>query len=261
MANDADRGKRALENRDYPTAINLFTKALTTSQSPLWLIQRSTAYQRTGQHDLALVDADNAVLAAINRGKRELIAAGHMRRAVALHGLGRFGDARLCLVWCGKYNEKEKGLTIWSAKVKADYDKAGGETAECNQLTVKEVPEVVEEDSSDAAKDAKGNKTKDAKGNKTKDAKGNKTKDAKGKEPEVVVEELEGPKPKPMAPGLQQPAAVTQTAKEKVRHEWYQSPTTVTIEILAKGVPKDKAEVIFEQRSVSNLPPISCFEG
>ena len=33
---------------------------------------------------------------------------------------------------------------MWIAKVKADYEKAGGEEAECNKTTVKEIPEKVE---------------------------------------------------------------------------------------------------------------------
>jgi suppressor of G2 allele of SKP1 len=111
---DATKGQAALASSDYRTAISHFTKALSSQSnpSPLWLIQRSTAYQRTSQHALALADADNAVLAAHARGKRELIATAHFRRAVALHGLGRFGDARVCLLWCLKFNEKEKGYVL-----------------------------------------------------------------------------------------------------------------------------------------------------
>ena len=108
---DATKGQTALAASQYADAVTHLTKALSSQSnpSPLWLIQRSTAYQRTGQHALALADADNAVLAAHARGKRELIATSHFRRAVALHGMGRFGDARLCLLWCQKFNEKEKG--------------------------------------------------------------------------------------------------------------------------------------------------------
>jgi len=144
----------------------------------------------------------------------------------------------MCLHWCGKYNEKEKGLTIWVAKVKADYDKSGGEDAESNQTTVKEVPEVIEEVKSDSIKDAKENKAP--------------SKKAKGKEPEVVVNDSKDSQPRSVA--------IAQTPREKIRHEWYQSPTTITIEILAKGVPKDKAEVIIKQGSVSKFPFIYSFE-
>jgi suppressor of G2 allele of SKP1 len=34
---------------------------------------------------------------------------------------------------------------MWIAKVKKDYEDAGGEEAECNQITVKEIPDQVDE--------------------------------------------------------------------------------------------------------------------
>ncbi|PMD60478.1 SGS-domain-containing protein [Hyaloscypha bicolor E] len=211
---DATKGQAALASSDYPTSVSHLTKALNSQStpSPLWLIQRSTAYQRTGQHALALADADNAVLAAHARGKRELIATAHFRRAVALHGMGRYGDARLCLLWCQKFNEKEKGVTMWQAKVKADYEKAGGEEAECNKVSVKEVPD---------------------------------------KKAKVGVAKAEPEK-------AAAPAATSQTPKEKIRNEWYQSNTTVTIEIFAKGVPHD-AEVDIQEGSLEVSFPIAAF--
>lgn len=219
---DANLGQAALAKSDYPLAIQHLTRALSSQSnpSPLWLIQRSTAYQRTSQHALALADADNAVLAAHARGKRELIATGHFRRAVALHGLGRYGDARMCLIWCQKFNEKEKGVTIWMAKVKGDYEQAGGEGAECNKVEVKEIP--------DRVKEVK--------------LKGEEKPVERKKGKEKVVEKVEEK--------TNAPATMVQTPKEKIRNEWYQSNTTVTIEIFAKGVPKD-AEVNIEEGSVS----------
>jgi suppressor of G2 allele of SKP1 len=227
---DATKGQAALASSDYPTAVSHLTKALNSQStpSPLWLIQRSTAYQRTGQHALALADADNAVLAAYARGKRELIATAHFRRAVALHGMGRYGDARLCLLWCQKFNEKEKGVTMWQAKVKADYEKAGGEEAECNKVSVKEVPDKVEEVQQKIGEEGKEN-----------------VRSSKGEKAKVGVAKAEPEK-------AAAPAATSQTPKEKIRNEWYQSNTTVTIEIFAKGVPHD-AEVDIQEGSVSLL--------
>ncbi|PMD12319.1 SGS-domain-containing protein [Hyaloscypha hepaticicola] len=215
---DANLGQAALSKSEYPLAIQHLTRALSSQSnpSPLWLIQRSTAYQRTGQHALALADADNAVLAAHSRGKRELIATGHFRRAVALHGLGRYGDARMCLIWCQKFNEKEKGVTIWMAKVKGDYEGAGGEEAECNRVEVKEMPDRVEEVKQ----------------------KGDEKEDRKPAETNA-------------------PATTVQTPKEKIRNEWYQSNTTVTIEIFAKDVPKD-AEINIKEGSLEVSFPIAA---
>ncbi|KAG9229830.1 hypothetical protein BJ875DRAFT_499625 [Amylocarpus encephaloides] len=217
MSSHAGRGQDALAKGDYHAAIQYLTLALSNDgQSPLWYIQRSTAYQRTGEHELALADADNALLVAISRSRREQMATAHFRRAVALHSLKRFGDARLCLNWTRKYNEKEKALTIWIAKVKNDYEKAGGEEAEMNETTVKEVPDKPEE--------VGGKKVETA-------PKVNKKENIAPKKVEAAVT----------------PKTVTATPKEKVRQEWYQSPNSVTIEVFAKGVPKDKVEVVIEE--------------
>jgi suppressor of G2 allele of SKP1 len=241
---DIIKGQEAIKNSDYPTAIHHLTLALKNAQSPLWLIQRSTAYQRTGQHELALADADNAVIAAHSRGKRELIATAHFRRAVALHGLGRYGDARLCLLWCQKYNEKEKGVTMWQAKVKSDYDKAGGDDAECNKTTVKQMPDKVEEVAQKTPEDKKENSEPAA-------AKNDGGAASKAEPVVTVAEKTNTESAVPV------PAATVQAPKEKIRHEWYQSHSTVTIEVFAKGVPKDITEVNIQEGSV-RYPVQSC---
>lgn len=220
MATQAANGQKAIARGDYPEAIIQFTAALKTANSPLWLINRSTAYQRTGRHELALADADNAVLAAIQRARRELIATAQFRRAIALHGLKRYGDARLCLTWCRKLDQKEKSLGIWQAKATKDY-----ETAEKNGLleqtecTVKEVPDLVITVAQDSQEQSK------------------------------KAELVDVPAP------AQAVVAPAPTPKEKIRHEWYQSSSKVTITILAKGVSREQAEVAIEEGSVSVLPP------
>jgi suppressor of G2 allele of SKP1 len=156
MSTQAALGAAAIDKRDYPAAIEYLTKAIAESpNSPNYLISRSIAYQRAKNYDASLADADAAVHAAIARSRRELIGTAHFRRAVALHGLGRFGDARLCLAWCMQKNPKEKALTMWQAKVKMDYENAGGEEAECNKCTVKEIPNK-QAAVTPAAKDPKG---------------------------------------------------------------------------------------------------------
>lgn len=169
---------------------------------------------------LALADADNAVIGAVKRAKRELIAKAQFRRALALHGLKRYGDARMCLNWCNKINDKEKGLTLWIGVVKAAYDQAGGESAEENKITVKEIPEPVLEVSSEARNTSE--------------------KEEKGKR---KVEEVTSVQATPAVPKA--------TPKEKIRHDWYQSTQSVTIDLLAAGVAKDQVEAKFEERSVS----------
>lgn len=106
--------------------------------------------------------------------------------------------------------------------VKSAYDAAGGDDAEENQIGVKEIPDaVVEVGGEDKKEDKK----------------------EKGKEKEVMREEKES------APVV--PAPAKATPKEKIRHDWYQSNQSVTIDLLAAGVPKVQVEANFEERSVS----------
>lgn len=129
--------------------------------------------------------------------------------------MGRYGDARMCFNWCHKKNEKEKGLTIWLAKVKSDYEKAGGEEAQCNKMTVKEVPDKVEE-----------------------------VENVNGKREHAKKENVPAALSTPLAP----------KSKDKIRHEWYQSGPQVSLTIFAKGVPKEKAEIIIEEDNVYLTP-------
>jgi len=124
---------------------------------------------------------------------------------------------------------------VWQAKVKGDYEKAGGEDAECNQVTVKEMPDKVEE-------------VKQTSGGEKENIKPLKVDKGKGK---VVEDKAE--------PVKAAPATTNQTPKDKIRNEWYQSNTTVTIEIFAKGVPKD-AEVDIQEGSVSFLRILFYFQ-
>lgn len=142
-----------------------------------------------------------------------MIATAELRRGIALYSLGRLGDARLCFNWARKYNEKEKGLTMWLGKVAKEYDAKGGEGAESNKTTVAEIP----------------------------DKKAVEKKEVKPKVAEATTTTVP----------VDAPKTVTATPKEKIRHEWYQSTNSVTIEVFAKGVPKDKAEVLIEEGSVS----------
>ncbi|BFZ64863.1 Small glutamine-rich tetratricopeptide repeat-containing protein 2 [Saitoella coloradoensis] len=56
------QGNAAMSRRDYPTAIALYTEALTlTPSNPIYLSNRAAAYSQSGQQDLAAADAQTAV--------------------------------------------------------------------------------------------------------------------------------------------------------------------------------------------------------
>jgi suppressor of G2 allele of SKP1 len=141
MANEAARGKKALEAKKYDEAITEFTAALKASPtSPDYLIQRSTAYHRTNNFTAALADANNAVINAQKRAKRELIIEAQFRRGCALYGLERFGDALFVFDIVKRMDEKHKMVAIWIQKTKTTLEKLdeGDEKKQCN---VQETPD------------------------------------------------------------------------------------------------------------------------
>ncbi|KAB8360643.1 hypothetical protein FH972_024381 [Carpinus fangiana] len=115
----AQRGEVALKEGNPTAAIEYYTKALSsTPTSPVYYVKRSIAYHRTRDYESALVDAECSILAALKRGKRELIAEAQLRRAVTLAAMDRIQDAHICYELAHKYGYKGKDLEIHEAKLK-----------------------------------------------------------------------------------------------------------------------------------------------
>ena len=226
----ASLGKKALADSNYEAAITHYTAALKQSPtSPVYLIQRSTAYQRSKQYSEALRDASRAVLEARKRAKREQIVEAQFRRGIALYMLERYGDAEFVLGVVKRMDEKFKGLELWINKTKLTMSKADEEKKLCR---VKEVPE--EGEGEDADIEASGEPV--------------------AEEPEVSTANgastQQAPAPAPTAQPQQTPA-------DKIRHEWYQNGQNVYFTLLAKGVPTDKAQIEFTPRSLSISYPLA----
>lgn len=219
----AARGKKALAESKYDAAIADFTAALKVSPtSPDYLIQRSTANQRAKKYTEALTDANNAVCNAQKRAKRELIVEAQFRRGCALYSLERYGDAEFVFGVVKRMNEKHKMLPTWAQKTKMALEKLGpdDEKRKCN---VKETPELEESTSVGSSTNKPATNGRTSSGNGT----------------------------------TSTPVAPQQTAPDKIRHEWYQNSQNVYFTLLAKGVPKDKAQVDIQQRSLSISFPLT----
>lgn len=231
MAN-AHRGEAALKASEWTQAIDLFTKAIAESPtSPVYHIHRSTAYQKTRQYDLALSDADKAVVFAQQRAKRELIAQAQLKRVVPLFFLKRYGDARACLAWAKKMDEKEKMIAVWEGQVEARAKKLN-EGDDALKVTVLETPEV--------------NVSKVALKSATTMSATNGISLNSGNTSTLVT----------AAASTKDPTPPTQTPREKIRHDWYQDSDKVVFTLLAKGVPKDKAQIEIESTSLSISFPL-----
>ncbi|KAF1918799.1 hypothetical protein BDU57DRAFT_120536 [Ampelomyces quisqualis] len=233
----AKKGDTALSASQYTEAIQHYTDALAVNPAAVkYYIGRSTAYQRTHKYADALADAELAVVLAHKRAKRELIKDAQFRRALALFFLGRYADADYVLTIVQELDEKDKMLPTWSAKVAAKL-KDLPEEDERRNVTAKKVPDVeipaapATSTSTSASTSASKPTTSSA------DV-------ATIKSADVAV-------PKPTVP----------TPTNKIKHDWYQSSDSVTVNILAKGAPKDTTTVEFEKDSLSVSFPIAGSES
>ncbi|KAF2246210.1 SGS-domain-containing protein [Trematosphaeria pertusa] len=218
----AARGAAALSASKYDEAIKHYTDAIATNpQAVDYYIKRSTAYQRSTKYPEALADAETAVALAHKRARRELIKEAQLRRGIALYFVEQYANAEYILAIVKKLNEKEKTLAIWNMKVAAKL-KGIPEDDERRKVTAKEWPEVEVPSAPSAPKPAKS--------------------EEKGK----AKVEAAPVAPKPVVP----------TPANKIKHDWYQNNENVTLTLLAKGVPKDKATVDIDKDSLSISFPI-----
>ena len=114
-----NRGETALNAGHYAEAISHYTKAITASpEGATYYLKRSIAHQRLTHYDAALHDAENAVILATKRAKREMIAQGQLRRGIALYFHEKYGDAAYCFGLAKELDEKEKSAGMWEDKAK-----------------------------------------------------------------------------------------------------------------------------------------------
>lgn len=144
MATQAARGKELIEAGKYQEAIEPLTTALKESPtSPNYLTLRALAYQRSQQYPEALADAEAAVAYAHKRAKKELILDAQIRRGIALHSLGRYGDARFVFDIVSRMNSEAKDIKLWVPRNDKKIE-ALGKDHEQVKVTVKEVPDIQE---------------------------------------------------------------------------------------------------------------------
>jgi suppressor of G2 allele of SKP1 len=221
----AKKGDTALSASQYPEAIQHYTSAISANPAAVkYYIGRSTAYQRAKEYPEALADAEIAVVLAHKRATRELIKDAQFRRAQNLFFLERYGDAEFVLDVVKEMDPKEKTLPIWTMKVAAKV-KDLPEDDEKRKVTVQKVPNV-EVPSAPAAPTT------------PKPASSSKAEETKKTEAPAA--------PKPVVP----------TPANKIKHDWYQSNDSVTVNILAKGAPKD-ATVEFDKDTLTVSFPIT----
>jgi suppressor of G2 allele of SKP1 len=256
----AKQGAEALSNNDAQSAVTQYTKALLVHPtSPDYLIQRSTAFTRLKppRHDLALKDAELAVLCGRKRASRKHIQLAQLRRVVSLYHNAKYAEAKYLLQtmekWFSKEGDKDKQV---QEAMSRSGEKKGVMEAKIWLIKIekklKEMPqdEVTEGEYPEAEVDEK--KLLNL---------------YKSQLTAEGVFKLDWQQGQENAP-LQTPKETTTTpaatsapsaapAQTKVRHEWYQNNQSVIITIYAKGVPKDQADIDIQEDSVSAHPAMS----
>ena len=236
----AARGLAAIEAKNFDVAISEYSNAISDSPKAVtYYLKRCIAYCRSSQLDKGLADAETAVVLARERAKRELIGEAQMRRGIALYNMERYGDAKVCFAQARLLAPKEKQLPIWELKAKGKLDPLDADD-EKRKVTVKEVPDVDIQGVVKAAKNAGKGKAAP----KTEDVK--KAAATSAAEPLAATTNSSTPA---------QPTMV-QTPPSKIRHEWYQSASTITLSLMVKGVPKDKATIDIQPGSLTISFPL-----
>lgn len=95
----ASEGVSLVKASKYNEGIEKLTQALKLQKAPMWLIERSKAYLRTNDFDVALHDAEQALSIALGRANRDLMIEAQIRRAVTLFRMHRYADTDLCAFW------------------------------------------------------------------------------------------------------------------------------------------------------------------
>ena len=269
----ATHGAAALASGDASTAVSAYTQALVQHPtSPDYFIQRSTAFTRLKdplqpQHNLALRDAEYAVLLGQKRARREKIQAAQQRRVIALFGLQQYGNAAFVLSTMERWRTKEKKDKMegdmWKAKIDQKLNTLSQDDP-ARQVTVKEYPDTELPNDSAMKKVLKSQLKADgtfkfpgecegeAIGETQTDIlAGNLVKDPENVPADGIKVDRETTVLTEPASSPSQSSATTSQSMAKVRHEWFQNAQNVTVTLYAKGVPKDKADIEINEDSIS----------
>lgn len=215
-----------LKDREFESVIDITDRAIKadpTKSKPY--LQQSIAAQRLKQYDLSLKMAEISVANAYNLGRREAIADGQFRRAIALYYLGQYADADEAFNLAKKYGSKDKSMEIWINKAQDKLESLGDDG---RTVTIEDIPmeRMVKE------------KPKPQK---------NKIEEIDDEEAKEIKEAVALKKEYQQAAAKPKPVIYDQN----YRKDWYQNKTTVNVSLFLKNAPKDKTDIKFEPRSIT----------
>eukprot|EP01096_Ripella_sp_DP13-Kostka_P014286 TRINITY_DN6409_c0_g1_i2.p1 TRINITY_DN6409_c0_g1~~TRINITY_DN6409_c0_g1_i2.p1 ORF type:complete len:376 (+),score=154.54 TRINITY_DN6409_c0_g1_i2:78-1205(+) len=197
----------------YQEALGFYDQAIQSEpQNAEYYVKRSACLTKLKKYTKASEDAK----IALSIDPKNILA--HLRKGVALFYLSEYESARSSFVAglaCGGSNDQ---FDTWIRKCDAEIENEEG-ASETPKEKVEEVQEQPQSSSSASP---------------------------------VVVEVPTPIKVEPVNPPLpvNVPAPFDAPPKPKVRHEWYQTPTHVTVEVYQKGVKKEDAEITFSEEEL-----------
>jgi suppressor of G2 allele of SKP1 len=292
----ADQGVKLVQANKYAEGIEKLTQALKSHAAPAWLLERSKAYMRTKEFDLALHDAQKALSVAYSRANRDQMVQAQLRRAITLFRMGQYANADVCAFWAIQLCDAAKASEDDGQQNKVD-DKGDYTT------TLKEVNEAQAEANKTKKQDGlaaamgSGRSKDDALRNQALSwrlqaltamekveagAPGRKVtvvkypilsdapKETIDAKPAAEIEEDNSEQEK-LANKPDVPMAIAPTwdgiwkqfravhMKNDIRTDFYQTDSSLNISFFVKNVPKDDLKVDSKEQSVCNakLPPIS----
>ncbi|ANZ75088.1 BA75_02851T0 [Komagataella pastoris] len=114
-------GLELIEQGDYANAIDQFSRALQLSDSSFKAyLNRSIAYQRSHNLDLALKDVDKAIhIAKDLRQSQDYISISYLRKAIILYLLKNYTESYQNILLAQKYNCSDITFASWKSKIEA----------------------------------------------------------------------------------------------------------------------------------------------
>ncbi|KAG0232582.1 Protein SGT1 A [Actinomortierella wolfii] len=211
------QGSHAFADEDYELALDLYSQAIAQSSThPEIFLKRSTTYQKLGKDKEAYDDAIKALALVQEKASvdKDVEAKALLRKGVAAYHLQDYATAKAALEACHAINPELRTLSQWMRKVDQEYAKLPKPAATTEAAAA---PAATTSASTTAAPSDKSSGT-------------------------------------PIASAATIAAAAAQPttpAVHRVRHEWYQNDSYVTISVFIKNAKKENVDVQMTERTVS----------
>ncbi|KAG0255147.1 Protein SGT1 A, partial [Actinomortierella ambigua] len=225
------QGSHAFTDEDYELALDFYSQAITLNSShPEIFLKRSTTYQKLGKDQEAYDDAIKA-LALVQENPsadKDFEAKALLRKGVAAFHLQDYATAKAALETCHTINPELRTLSQWMRKVDQEYAKLPKPAVTTEAATASTAPTTTLTPAP-AAPAAPAPAPASA---------------------PVSEESSAAPiaSPAAIAAAAAQP---TTPSVHRVRHEWYQNDSFVTISVFIKNAKKDNVDIQITERALS----------